>query len=116
MHAHYVRAGVFDAAAQSSAFPVHGKKMNLSISQPLTFSEIAGNESPFRVLALDGGGMRGVISLTILKEFERIAGRKVRICLLDMSFFGSRSRCVFRRTKFSICWLAPVQEALQPCV
>lgn len=34
-------------------------------------------ETPLRVLALDGGGMRGVITLTILKEFERVAQKKV---------------------------------------
>lgn len=33
-------------------------------------------ETPLRILALDGG-MRGVITLTILKEFERVAQKKV---------------------------------------
>ncbi|HQT45278.1 MAG TPA: patatin-like phospholipase family protein [Candidatus Micrarchaeota archaeon] len=33
---------------------------------------------PIRILSIDGGGFRGVIPATIIKEFERIAGKPMK--------------------------------------
>ena len=55
-------------------FSLHIFVCHVSISNPLSVFTWKG-QKPFRILSLDGGGIRGILSCIILREIERNLGQ-----------------------------------------
>ena len=43
----------------------------------VVLSHAAPSGPPLRILTLDGGGVRGVVTLRVLRELERLGGAKI---------------------------------------
>ena len=61
------------------------------------------SDRPFRVLSIDGGGVRGLIPLTILAEIERITGKHTSE-LFDLIVGNSTGGII------SLCLVAPDEQ------
>ncbi len=55
----------------------NGMKMKTFGSSVNLMRPFAGMNRPFRILSIDGGGARGMIPATILKEIERRTGKRI---------------------------------------
>jgi hypothetical protein len=61
----------------AGSFPVQASGALRAFPVPAGSKELR-SQRPIRLLCLDGGGMRGVILIEMIRQIESIAGKKAR--------------------------------------